>query len=611
MCGIIGVVSKRNIIEILIDCLYKLEYRGYDSSGLAVVDKKFLLKRFREIGNVDILAEKVKKYSIFGLTGIAHTRWATHGKPIKKNAHPHVSEHIAIVHNGIIENYQKLKKNLKKKNYVFTSDTDSEVIAHLINLELKNNKTLIQGVKNIIKKLKGTYSVVFMDSRDPSLLVGVRSGSPLIIGIGVNENYFSSDQFAILNFANSFIYLEEGDVAEIKYKNICIFDKRGKRVVRNIVKYSLRYDIYDKGSYFHYMEKEIHEQPLYIQKTLNSFLDKNNNVLFNEFDKYDEIILNRIENIQILACGSSYNSGLVASYWFEYLLGLSCDVEIASEYIYKKIIIKRNTLLIFISQSGETADVLSALRLSKKYKNYSMYFSICNVLNSSLIRESKISLITKAGVEISVASTKCFTTQLTILLLFITYLMKIKKKNSILMKKIVKELLVLPNKIDSILLKKNDIKFIAKDFFDKKNAIFLSRDIHFPIALEGALKLKEVSYIHAEAFPAGELKHGPLALIDKNMPVVFIAPNNKLLGKIQCSINEVHARGGLIYIFTEKNIKFIRDENVKIIRLPITEGLISPIYYTIPIQLLSYYIALIKGKNIDQPRNLAKSVTVE
>lgn len=611
MCGIIGIVSKRNIIEILISCLYKLEYRGYDSSGLAIIDENFFLRRFREIGKVKILADKVIKKSIFGLTGIAHTRWATHGKPTINNTHPHISEHIAIVHNGIIENYQELKAGLKKKKYIFTSETDSEVIAHLIHLELKKNRTLIQGVKNITKKLKGTYSIVIMDCKNPGLLVGVRSGSPLIIGLGVGENFFSSDQFALLNFTNNFIYLEEGDIAEITCKNICIFNKKGVAVKRKKIRYDSKYDIYNKGNYFHYMEKEIYEQPISIKSTLNGFLDEKDNIFFNEFSRSDRDILIKIENVQILACGSSYNAGLVARYWFESLLGISCNVEIASEYIYRTMIIKENTLLIFISQSGETADILSALRLSKKYNNYLMSLSICNVLNSSLIRESNFSLITQAGIEVSVASTKCFTTQLITLLLLVAYFLKIKKKNNALVKKIISKLRVLPDKINNILSENHNIKFIAKDFFDKKNAIFLGRDIHFPIALEGALKLKEVSYIHAEAFPAGELKHGPIALIDKHMPVIFIAPNDKLLEKIKCSVNEVYARGGLVYIFTEKNVKFIRSKSVKIIQLPFIEDLISPIFYTIPFQLLSYYVALIKGKNIDQPRNLAKSVTVE
>lgn len=611
MCGIIGVVAKRNIVKVLINCLYKLEYRGYDSAGLAILDKQNILRRFREIGKVEILDNKINKNSIFGLTGIAHTRWATHGKPTVKNTHPHVSGYIAIVHNGIIENYQELKRDLREKNYIFTSETDSEVIAHLIHLELTKNNTLTQGVKNITKILKGTYGIVIMDCRNPNLLVGVRSGSPLVIGLGTNENFFSSDQFALLNFTNNFIYLEEGDIAEITCTNICIFNKMGMVVKRNKIKYDIKRDIYNKGNYSHYMEKEIYEQPLAIQNTLNSFLDKKNNILFNDFSKYEKNILIRIENIQILACGSSYNAGLVSRYWFESLLGIPCCVETASEYIHRKMIIKKNSLLILISQSGETADVLSALRLSKKNTGYLMSLSICNVFNSSLVRESDFSLITKAGIEISVASTKCFTTQLTILLLFIAYLIKIRKKNSVLECKIINNLRILPIKINDFLLKNKNIKIIAKDFFDKKSAIFLGRNIHFPIAIEGALKLKEISYIHAEAYPAGELKHGPLALIDNNMPVIFIAPNNKLFNKMQFSINEVSVRGGLIYIFTEKKIDFINNKNIKIIKIPLIEELISPIFYTVPLQLLSYYVSLIKGNNIDQPRNLAKSVTVE
>lgn len=611
MCGIIAATAKRNIVQILINCLYKLEYRGYDSSGIAIVDYRKKLKRFREAGKVQILADKIKKYSIKGFTGIAHTRWATHGKPTKRNAHPHISEYIAIVHNGIIENYRDLRKQLKKKKYIFTSETDSEVIAHLVHLELKKNNILLDVVQKIISKLKGAYSIVIMDSRNPNLLVGARFGSPLVVGLGVNENFLASDCLAFSDLTDRLIYLEEGDIVEITWKKVCIFNKMGLKVNRDQIQSDIKSNICDKGNYKHYMKKEIFEQPLSIRKTLEGRLNKDDTIYFKEFDNEIKSILVQVENVYIIACGSSYNAGMVARYWFESLVKIPCNVEIASEYLYRNFVIQKNSLLVILSQSGETADILSALRISKKKNVYLASIAICNVLGSTLIRESDFFLMTRAGTEISVASTKGFITQLTILLLFIGYVVRIRNKNIFLEKKIAKVLRILPNRVGSVFLERNNIKKIAKDFFDKKSAIFLGRDIHFPIAIEGALKLKEISYIHAEAYPAGELKHGPLALIDSNMPVIILAPNNKLLDKIQSNIKEISARDGLIYIFSEREASFFDQKGIKVIQLPYVEKLISSIVYTIPLQILSYYVALIKGKNIDQPRNLAKSVTVE
>lgn len=610
MCGIVGVVSKRNISKILVKCLEKMEYRGYDSAGLAIIDKKFSLIRLREVGKVQTLANKINKLSINGTTGIAHTRWATHGKPSKKNAHPHVSEYIAIVHNGVIENYRELRDELKKRKYIFTSETDSEVIAHLIHSEFQKTKTLLQVIRKITFQLKGTYGIAIVDSRFPELLVATKYRSPLVIGLGTEENFLASDQIALLNLTKNFIYLEDGDTAIITWRTVCIFNKEGIKVNRDIILSNLSNNIYKKGKYNHFMHKEIYEQPEAIENILINRLNKKNNIFFSEFDKNDINNLTKIENIKILACGSSYNAGMVARHWFESIVRVHCDVEIASEYCYRKFSCKKNTLLIILSQSGETADILNALRFSKNF-SYLMVLSICNVISSSLVKESSCTIFTNAGIEIGVASTKSFTTQLTILLLFTAYLFKLKYNNSEIEKQIVYSLRLLPKEINNIFLKKDEIKLISENFIDKQNSIFLGRGIHFPIAVEGALKLKEISYIHAEAYPAGELKHGPLALVDESVPIIIVAPNDHLLGKLKSNIEEVNSRNGLIYIFTEKNTGFINKRNIKVISFPNIEKITSPIFYVIPLQLLSYYVALYKGKNIDQPRNLAKSVTVE
>ena len=610
MCGIVGAVAQRDIAEILIEGLRRLEYRGYDSAGLAVVDYKANLTRLRETGKVQILADEVEKHAVIGGTGIAHTRWATHGQPSKKNAHPHTSEYIAVVHNGIIENYQELREQLKKQKYIFTSETDTEVIAHLTHSELQKGGTLLEVVQRVIPQLKGAYGTVIMDSRTPGLLVAARSGSPLIIGLGVGENFLASDQLALLPVTRHFIYLEEGDIAEVTRRTVRIFDQQGIEVEREQIESDVQYDAGDKGIYRHYMQKEIYEQPLAIKNTLEGRFDQHDSVIFRELDKKAQNILSQIEHIQIVACGTSYNAGMVARYWFESLASIPCDVEIASEYRYRKPARRKNSLLITLSQSGETADTLAALRLSKEL-GYLASLAICNVLGSSLVRESDFALMTKAGAEIGVASTKAFTTQLTVLLLLVAYLIRLKDKNIALERDIVQTLHALPARIESMLSQEKMIEILAEDFSDKNHALFLGRGDQFPIAVEGALKLKEISYIHAEAYAAGELKHGPLALIDADMPVIIIAPNNKLLEKLKSNIEEVRARGGLLYVFADKDAGFVDSENMKIISLPHVEELIAPIFYTVPFQLLSYYVALIKGTDVDQPRNLAKSVTVE
>ncbi|WP_348666346.1 glutamine--fructose-6-phosphate transaminase (isomerizing) [Arsenophonus symbiont of Ornithomya chloropus] len=609
MCGIVGAVAQRDIAEILIEGLRRLEYRGYDSAGLAVVDNKTNLTWLRELGKVQSLAKKLEKYFVVGGTGIAHTRWATHGKPSKKNAHPHISENIAIVHNGIIENYQELRKKLKIKKYVFTSQTDTEVIAHLIHLELQNGGKFFQVIQRVTKQLKGTYAIAVMNTHIPGMLVAARFGSPLIIGLGVGENFLASDQLALLPVTRRFIYLEEGDVVEITRRTVFIFDKKGFQVQRKKIESNIKFNTSEKGIYRHYMQKEIYEQPLAIKNTLEGRVN-NNNVFFSELNKIEKNILIKVEHVQIVACGTSYNAGMVAHYWFESLLGIPCDVEIASEFRYRRPARRKNSLLITISQSGETADTLAALRLSKTL-GYLISLSICNVSGSSLVRESDIALMTKAGIEIGVASTKTFTTQLTILLLLVAYMVRLKNKNIFLEKNIIQALHALPARINSMFLKEHMIKVLAEDFSDKNHSLFLGRGDQFPIAVEGALKLKEISYIHAEAYAAGELKHGPLALIDADMPVIIIAPNNELLEKLKSNIEEVRARGGLLYVFADKNAGFVNSKNMKIIPLPHVEELIAPIFYVVPLQLLSYHIALIKGTDVDQPRNLAKSVTVE
>ena len=608
MCGIVGAVAQRDIAEILIEGLRRLEYRGYDSAGLAVVDNDCKMTRLREAGKVQMLADEAEKTQVIGGTGIAHTRWATHGEPCEDNAHPHVSGTIAVVHNGIIENYQELKAELIKKGYQFASQTDTEVIAHLVNWEQRQGGTLREVVQRVIPQLRGAYGTVIMDSRTPELLVAARSGSPLVVGLGVGENFLASDQLALLPVTRRFIYLEEGDIVEITRRHVHIFDVNGEEVNRDTIESNVQYDAGDKGVYRHYMQKEIYEQPLAIKNTLEGRL-KSDSIDLSELGPKAEEILSKVEHIQIVACGTSYNAGMVSRYWFESLAGIPCDVEIASEYRYRKPATRRNSLLITLSQSGETADTLAALRLSKEL-GYLSSLAICNVAGSSLVRESEFVLMTKAGAEIGVASTKAFTTQLTVLLMLVAYMGRIKGVAT-LEHDVSTALHALPSRIESMLSKDKVIEALAEDFSEKSHALFLGRGDQYPIAVEGALKLKEISYIHAEAYAAGELKHGPLALIDADMPVIIIAPNNELLEKLKSNIEEVRARGGLLYVFADQDVGFEENETMKLISLPHVEELIAPIFYTVPLQLLSYHVALIKGTDVDQPRNLAKSVTVE
>ena len=610
MCGIVGAVAQRDVAEILINGLHRLEYRGYDSAGVAVVNENHELQRVRCLGKVKALDEAVSKKPLIGGTGIAHTRWATHGEPSETNAHPHVSGTFAVVHNGIIENHEELRELLKSRGYVFLSQTDTEVIAHLVEWEMRSTDSLLEAVKKAVKQLTGAYGMVVMDSRHPEHLVAARSGSPLVIGLGIGENFLASDQLALLSVTRRFIFLEEGDIAEITRRTVDIYDTYGKKVDREIHESNLENDAAEKGKFRHFMQKEIYEQPTALINTMEGRIN-HENVIVDSIGNGAKGILEKVEHIQIVACGTSYNAGMVARYWFESLAGVSCDVEIASEFRYRKFVTRPNSLLITLSQSGETADTLAALRLAKE-KGYMAALTICNVAGSSLVRESDLAFMTRAGVEVGVASTKAFTTQLAALLMLVTALGKVKGHISAEKEhEIIKAMQSLPAEIEKALVFDTEIEALAEDFAEKHHALFLGRGAFYPIAVEASLKLKEISYIHAEAYAAGELKHGPLALIDADMPVIVVAPNNELLEKVKSNIEEVRARGGQLYVFADKEAGFTPSEGMKIITMPKVNDIVAPIFYTIPMQLLSYHVALIKGTDVDQPRNLAKSVTVE
>ena len=610
MCGIVGAVAQRDIAEILLEGLRRLEYRGYDSAGVAVVTAEGQVTRLRRLGKVAKLAEAAETTPLVGGTGIAHTRWATHGEPSEANAHPHISEHIIIVHNGIIENHEPLRELLMERGYIFASETDTEVVAHLVHWEQKQQGgTLLEVVLRVIPQLRGAYGMVIMDSRDPSVLVAARSGSPLVICRGVGENFIASDQLALLPVTRRFIYLEEGDIAEITRRDVKIVNRQGESVARSEIESTVQYDAGDKGQFRHYMQKEIYEQPMAIKNTLTGRFS-HGEVDLSELGPNANELLKQVEHIQIVACGTSYNSGMVSRYWFEALANVPCDVEIASEFRYRKSAVRKNSLLITLSQSGETADTLAALRLSKEL-GYLGSLAVCNVAGSSLVRESDLALMTKAGTEIGVASTKAFTTQLTVLLMLVAKVGRLKGMDAQIEHDIVHGLQALPSRIEQMLSQDKLIETLAEEFSDKHHALFLGRGDQYPIAMEGALKLKEISYIHAEAYAAGELKHGPLALIDADMPVIVVAPNNELLEKLKSNIEEVRARGGLLYVFADQDAGFSNSEGMRIIPLPHVEEIIAPIFYTVPLQMLSYHVALIKGTDVDQPRNLAKSVTVE
>lgn len=610
MCGIVGAVAQRDVVEILVEGLRRLEYRGYDSAGVAVVDSESNLTRVRRLGKVQELADAVDQQHVIGGTGIAHTRWATHGEPSEANAHPHMSGDIAVVHNGIIENHEALRALLQERGYVFTSQTDTEVIAHLVEWELRTSASLVEALQKTAKQLDGAYGTVAVDRKDPSRIVVARSGSPIVIGFGVGENFLASDQLALLSVTRRFMYLEEGDVAEVTRRDVTVFDVAGERVEREIVESNAEHDAGDKGQYRHFMQKEIFEQPTALINTMEGRIS-DTSVITNAIGVKAEEILSKVEHVQIIACGTSYNSGMAARYWFESLAGVSCDVEIASEFRYRDFVVRPNSLLVTLSQSGETADTLAALRLAKE-KGYMSAMTICNVAGSSLVRESDFAFMTRAGTEIGVASTKAFTTQLAAMLMMVTSIGRLQGRiNEEKEAEIVQALHQLPADIEKALAFDKEIEALAPDFADKHHTLFLGRGEFYPIAMEASLKLKEISYIHAEAYAAGELKHGPLALIDADMPVVVIAPSNDLLEKLKSNVEEVRARGGLLYVFADEDAGFESDENMKIIKMPHVSEVTAPIYYTVPMQLLSYHVALIKGTDVDQPRNLAKAVTVE
>ena len=609
MCGIVGGIAQRNIVPILIEGLKRLEYRGYDSAGLAVVNHQQIYRK-RELGKVKGLEDLIQAEPISGTIGIAHTRWATHGKPSTENAHPHISQDkLAVVHNGIIENHEDLRGALVENGYVFTSETDTEVIVHQIAQALENEADILTAVKLTIAKLEGAYSLGIISSEHADTLIACRKGSPLVIGVGIGEYFIASDVAALLPVTQRFIFLEDGDIATLSIDKVVIYDVNNQVVTRPIKESQLTADSVNKGEYRHYMLKEIYEQPFAISQTLEGrFI--NNRLQESAFGHNASEIFDNIKSVQILACGTSYHAGLVARYWFEELAKVPCNIEVASEFRYRSPVLAPDTLIVTISQSGETADTLAALQEAKKLgASYSI--AICNGPESSLVRESDLVLMTRAGPEIGVASTKAFTTQLTALMMLVIAIGRRFKLTPELETKITSELFSLPGKIDAVLKLDDTIKVLAEQFAEKQNALFLGRGSQYPIAMEGALKLKEISYIHAEAYPAGELKHGPLALIDADMPVITVAPNNSLLEKLKSNIQEVSARGGQLIVFMDETLVSAPDTNVQIIKIPQVDNEVAPIVYTIPLQLLSYHVAILKGTDVDQPRNLAKSVTVE
>ncbi len=610
MCGIVGAVAQRDISEILIEGLKRLEYRGYDSAGLAVIsDNK--ISRLRRVGKVSELQSAIDETPIDGHIGIAHTRWATHGEPNENNAHPHFSnDTIAVVHNGIIENYESLREELKNQGYVFTSDTDTEVMAHLIERERKTSSTLLEAVLSSTKLLSGAYGTVVMELANPDTLVVARSGRPLVRGKGIGERLIASDQLALLPVTRQFMFLEEGEVAGVTQRGVKIISPNGEPFSREFEETSVTHDAGDKGQFRHFMMKEIYEQPDSINSTLEGRLNADS-VIIESFGNRAPELLEKVEFVQIIACGTSYHSAMVAKYWIESMVGIPCQVEIASEYRYRKTVVLPNSLFISISQSGETADTLAALRIAKE-QGFLASLTICNVPGSSLVRESDMAFMTRAGAEIGVASTKAFTTQLTGLLMLSTALAQTKgSMTEEQIAQVVSELRQLPSDINKSLEMDATIEQIAEEFNEKEHCLFLGRGEQYPIAMEGALKLKEISYIHAEAYAAGELKHGPLALIDQDMPIVVVAPNNELIEKLKSNMEEVRARGGQLYVFAEQDSEISENTGIKIIRCAPTGSYIAPIVFTLPLQLLSYHVAVIRGTDVDQPRNLAKSVTVE
>ena len=609
MCGIVGAVANRSVSDILLEGLSRLEYRGYDSAGVCTIDNN-TLNCIKTTGKVKNLKEAVKEKGCPGTIGIAHTRWATHGIPSEVNAHPHICDNLALVHNGIIENFAEIKEQLNAQGYKFKSQTDTEVLVCLIHYHLQKSSSLLEAFKGALNEVKGSFGLALIDKNDPSTLYAARSGSPLIIGLGIGENFIASDTLALLPVTRRFIYLEEGEIAVLTTERIKVYDLDGNEHHKEIVESDMDAESISKGPYRHYMQKEIYEQPQSLQNTLLGRL-RCDDISLETVVGIDENTFKDIDSIQIVACGTSYHAGLVGRYWLEALTGISTNVEIASEYRYRKAVVRKNSLFITISQSGETADTLASLRLAKE-QNYKKSLCICNVNGSSLVRESDFTLFTKAGAEIGVASTKAFTTQL--LSLLILALIIGKQKGTISKEQnheIIEDIRKLPALTQEFLDCDKEISLLSEQFSGKHHCLFLGRGVMFPIALEGALKLKEISYIHAEGYAAGELKHGPIALIDKEMPVVVVAPDNSLMDKLVSNIEEVRARGALLYIFVSEQAHLKEDCQTRKVSLPDCPEILQPILFTIPLQLLAYHCAVINGTDVDQPRNLAKSVTVE
>lgn len=610
MCGIVGAVAERNVVPILMEGLRRLEYRGYDSAGIAIYDGQSI-KRVRRVGKVQELQNALDADLLRGVIGISHTRWATHGVPNESNAHPHMSEDdIAIVHNGIIENYEELRDDLLKNGFEFESQTDTEAVAHRIKHQLKETGELSAAVRATVAELEGAYALAVMSASDPDKLIVARAGCPVVIGLGIGENFVASDVAALLPVTRKFMFLEEGDIAVVRREGVTVYDANGNEVARPVKESKLSADAAERGEYRHYMQKEIHEQAQAVRSTIEERI-ANGRVLDAAFGPEANEVLDNTRGVHIVACGTSYHAGLIARYWIEQLCRLPCTVEIASEYRYRSPVVPEGTLFITISQSGETADTLAALRAAKELP-YISSLTICNSPESSIVRESTLSLMTHAGPEIGVASTKAFTTQLAALALLT---ISLARRNGLEEKQeriLVAQLAEIPGLIDQVLALDSAIETLAEHFVDKQHALFLGRGVQNPVAMEGALKLKEVSYIHAEAYAAGELKHGPLALVDENMPVIAVAPDDELLEKLKSNLQEVRARGGELYVFADPRVQFGDRVGIHTMRMPaLIQDFQAPIIYTIPLQLLAYHVGVLKGTDVDQPRNLAKSVTVE
>ena len=610
MCGIVGGVAQRDVTPILIEGLKRLEYRGYDSAGIAVINNEDYLERSRVLGKVKELEDNLGRNPLKGTLGIAHTRWATHGKPSTRNAHPHIScNRVALVHNGIIENHAKLRTRQQQWGYEFTSETDTEVVVHEVNEHLEKGKDLLAAVIDTVAELEGAYALGVISVSEPDRLVAARRGSPLIIGVGIGEYFIASDVFALLPVTQRFIFLEDGDVADIRRDQIILYDAHGRQVDRPIALSELTADVADKAGYRHYMLKEIFTQPKAVADTLEGRV-VDGRVLDEAFGMEAHAVFEQVRAVQIVACGTSYHAGLVARYWMEAIAGIPCHAEVASEFRYRKHAVTRGTLFVTISQSGETADTLAALRQAKLL-GYTYSLGICNVPESSLTRESDLVFMTRAGPEIGVASTKAFTTQLVALMLLVIALARHRGLAAETEKKLVWHLESLPGKLNLVLELNEQVKRLSEQIAPKHHTLYLGRGVMYPIALEGALKLKEISYIHAEAYPAGELKHGPLALVDEDMPVIAVAPNNELLEKLKSNLEEVRARGGRLYVFADLTAGMQGSAGTEVLNIAAVDDLIAPIIYTVPLQLLAYHVAVLKGADVDQPRNLAKSVTVE